>query len=141
MAHGSDCLTARRMARQKTVRHKEQARRRSQPGSSGRRRALTPCRAGTRGQYRATHGDGPRRIPLSGGDEAASARLFICAECRARALFCSCCDRGQIYCAGDCGALVRRRANRWPARVTRPAAGDSARMPNEHSATGRGEKN
>jgi hypothetical protein len=63
-----------------------------------------------RGQHRATHGEGPRRIPLSGGDEAASARLFICAECRAQARFRSCCGRGQIYCAGDCGALVRRRS-------------------------------
>jgi len=63
-----------------------------------------------RGQYHANHGGGPRRIHLTGGDEAASARLFVCAECRAQALICSCCDRGQIYCAGDCGPLVRRRS-------------------------------
>jgi hypothetical protein len=62
-----------------------------------------------RGQYHVNYGDDPRRIHLSGGDEAASARLFICAECRAQALMCSCCDRGQIYCTRDCGPLSRRR--------------------------------
>jgi hypothetical protein len=58
-------------------------------------------------QYRADRGDRPRRRI-----EAASARLFICAECRVQALICSCCDRGQIYCAGDCRRLVRRRRQR-----------------------------
>ena len=36
----------------------------------------------------------------------------MCAECRAQALICSCCDRGQIYCAGDCAARARRRTRR-----------------------------
>ena len=29
-----------------------------------------------------------------------------------QALICSCCDRGQIYCAGDCAARARRRRER-----------------------------
>ena len=65
------------------------------------------------GQYRANRGDRPRRrIHRSDPGEAASARLFICAECRAQALICSCCDRGQIYCAGDCRRIARRRRQR-----------------------------
>ena len=41
---------------------------------------------------------------------AAPARLFLCAGCHAQALICSCCDRGQIYCAGDCADRARRRS-------------------------------
>ena len=41
--------------------------------------------------------------------DAPSARLFLCADCRAQALICGCCDRGQIYCAGDCARRARRR--------------------------------
>jgi len=64
-------------------------------------------------QYRADRGGRPRRrVHRSDPGEAASARLFICAECRTQALICSCCDRGQIYCAGDCRRLVRRRRQR-----------------------------
>jgi len=65
-----------------------------------------------RGRYHANHGGRPRRLHRSGDDEAASARLYVCAECRVQALICSCCDRGQIYCAGDCGRRVRRRSQR-----------------------------
>ena len=36
------------------------------------------------------------------GDELA--RRFLCARCRAPALVCSHCDRGQIYCAAACAA-------------------------------------
>jgi hypothetical protein len=65
------------------------------------------------GQYRANRGDRPRRrIHRSDPGEAASARLFICVECRSQALICSCCDRGQIYCAGDCRRLARRYRQR-----------------------------
>jgi hypothetical protein len=64
-------------------------------------------------EYRAYHGRRPRRrVHRSNPGEAASARLFICAECRTQALICSCCDRGQIYCAGDCRDLARRRRQR-----------------------------
>jgi hypothetical protein len=64
------------------------------------------------GQYRVNRGGRPRRIHRSHSGVATSARLFVCAECRTQALICSCCDRGQIYCAGDCRGLARRRRQR-----------------------------
>ena len=64
------------------------------------------------GQYRGNRGVRPRVVSRSGHDDASSARLFICAGCRAQSLICSCCDRGQIYCAGGCGQLARRRSQR-----------------------------
>ena len=91
------------------------------------------------GQYRGNRGVRPRVVSRSGHGDA-SARLFLCAGCRAQALICSCCDRGQIYCAGDCGPLPGGEANVPPARVTRPAAMDGARMPSGHAATGRDAK-
>jgi hypothetical protein len=42
----------------------------------------------------------------------ASARLFPCVRCRALVLICSCCDRGQIYCANGCAEEVRRQSVR-----------------------------
>ena len=65
-----------------------------------------------RRQYSVKRGVRPRNIRRSGHGAAASARLFMCAECHAQALICSCCDRGQIYCAGDCAARARRRTGR-----------------------------
>lgn len=65
-----------------------------------------------RRQYSGNHGARPRDVRRSGHGTAASARLFMCAECHAQALICSCCDRGQIYCAGDCAARARRRTRR-----------------------------
>jgi hypothetical protein len=44
------------------------------------------------------------------GDEPA--RRFLCARCRAPALVCSRCDRGQIYCATGCAAVVRQQSQR-----------------------------
>ena len=35
-------------------------------------------------------------------------RLFQCASCHVQVLICSPCDRGNIYCAGECSELVRR---------------------------------
>jgi hypothetical protein len=64
------------------------------------------------GQYRVNRGGRPRRIHRFHPGVATSARLFVCAECRTQALICSCCDRGQIYCAGDCRGLARRRRQR-----------------------------
>lgn len=40
------------------------------------------------------------------------ARRFLCARCRAPALVCSHCDRGQIYCAAGCAAVVRQQSQR-----------------------------
>ncbi len=65
--------------------------------------------------------------------DAPSARLFLCADCRAQALICGCCDRGQIYCAGDCAQRARRRkqnlaGRRYQAsRLGRLAHADRAR--------------
>jgi len=44
------------------------------------------------------------------GDEPA--RRFLCARCRAPTLVCSRCDRGQIYCATGCAAVVRQQSQR-----------------------------
>jgi hypothetical protein len=41
-----------------------------------------------------------------------AARLFLCARCRGQVLICSCCDRGQIYCAGGCAQEARHQAQR-----------------------------
>jgi len=53
-----------------------------------------------------------RRRPCAGGPAPveAPARLFVCARCRAQVLICSCCDRGQIYCAGHCAPYARRHS-------------------------------
>ena len=37
----------------------------------------------------------------------ATGRLFLCGCCRVQVLICSPCDRGQIYCAGDCSEVSR----------------------------------
>jgi hypothetical protein len=37
-----------------------------------------------------------------------SARLYQCARCHRQVLICSHCDRGNIYCAGDCADLSRQ---------------------------------
>jgi hypothetical protein len=50
-------------------------------------------------------------------DEAlASARLFLCARCQDQVLICSCCDRGNIYCARECAEESRRNAQREAGR-------------------------
>lgn len=41
-----------------------------------------------------------------------SARLFLCARCRAQVLVCSRCDRGQRYCSGACSQTMRRQSVR-----------------------------
>jgi hypothetical protein len=41
-----------------------------------------------------------------------SARLFACERCRTLVLICSCCDRGQIYCAKGCAEEARRQSAR-----------------------------
>lgn len=68
----------------------------------------TPCRARMPGHYstRCWHS------PSTGGAraEAAPGRLFLCARCRTQVLICSCCDRGQIYCAGGCAREARQQA-------------------------------
>lgn len=71
----------------------------------------TPCRARMPGQYPI---DGGLRLRLCGEAEEAdaTARLYLCARCQAQVLICSCCDRGNIYCARECAEVVRRSAQR-----------------------------
>ena len=61
------------------------------------------------GEYPAD--EGVRLHRGCGSEEAgvASGRLFLCAGCRGQVIICSCCDRGQIYCNGDCAAQARRQ--------------------------------
>jgi hypothetical protein len=59
------------------------------------------------GQYPGNRGVRPPGV-LAFHAEAASARLFLCAGCRLQIVVCSCCDRGQIYCAEDCSQRARR---------------------------------
>ena len=62
----------------------------------------------TRGRTRPAH---PRQLcGVLMGDEPA--RRFLCARCRAPALVCSHCDRGQIYCATGCAAVGRQQSQR-----------------------------
>jgi hypothetical protein len=63
-----------------------------------------------RGQYLTRCGVRPRSGPE--GANATPARFFLCARCHAQVLICSCCDRGQIYCAGGCAGLARRERQR-----------------------------
>lgn len=37
-------------------------------------------------------------------------RLFNCARCACQVVICSHCDRGQIYCAGDCARAARKES-------------------------------
>jgi len=67
-------------------------------------------------QYPGNHGFRLRGACGSAHGDAASARLFLCAGCRVQSLICSCCDRGQIYCCGDCAARARHRALRAAGR-------------------------
>ena len=68
------------------------------------------CRARMPGQYSTRCG---RRPCLGEAEpEAAPGRLFLCARCQAMVLICSCCDRGQIYCAGGCAQDARHQAQR-----------------------------
>jgi hypothetical protein len=64
------------------------------------------------GQYPGNRGVRLRGACRSAQHAVRSARLFLCAACRTQSLICSCCDRGQIYCAGDCAARARHRAQR-----------------------------
>jgi hypothetical protein len=68
------------------------------------------------GQYPGNRGARLRDTCQAARHEFRSARLFLCAACRTQSLICSCCDRGQIYCAGDCAARARHRALRAAGR-------------------------
>ena len=69
-----------------------------------------------RGEYRGQRGVRPRDVCRSDRGDGAPARLFVCMGCRSQALICSCCDRGQIYCADDCADRARHHAQRAAGR-------------------------
>ncbi len=61
----------------------------------------------------------------------ATGRLFVCARCRAQVIVCRRCDRGQIYCDGDCSLAARQSQHaRGRAAATSAAAMAASRTPN-----------
>ena len=46
----------------------------------------------------------------------ATGRLFACVRCRAQVIVCRRCDRGQIYCDGDCAQVSRQASLREAAQ-------------------------
>lgn len=69
-----------------------------------------------RGQYPTRRGFRPRPSGRAMRTGADCARFFLCGFCRAHALVCSGCDRGQVYCSKGCAQEVRRRALREAGR-------------------------
>lgn len=39
-----------------------------------------------------------------------SLRLYSCTLCHSQVTICSCCDRGQIYCASSCSSIARKES-------------------------------
>src|SRR5882672_5275919 len=68
--------------------------------------------------------------PPSSGQEGL--RVFLCARCGLEVGVCAPCDRGQIYCAGDCRVIRRRESRRRAAakyqRTRRGARKHAARQ-------------
>jgi hypothetical protein len=67
-------------------------------------------------QHPADGGIRLRRICEPGQAEPVSGRLFLCVSCRRQVVICRCCDRGQIYCDGDCSRRARLQSKRAAAR-------------------------
>src|ERR1035438_4885288 len=74
-----------------------------------------------------------------------SLRYFLCARCRALTFICTSCDRGQVYCPGDCARVARktsrREANQRYARTAegrRKSAARSQRYRHRQFVTGHG---
>jgi hypothetical protein len=65
---------------------------------------------GADGATRPCHGSSHR------ADQDNTGRFFLCERCRAQVLICSCCDRGQIYCAGGCAPIARAERRQDVAR-------------------------
>jgi hypothetical protein len=59
---------------------------------------------------------GRRPCPSKADLVEGAARLFLCARCRVQVVICSCCDRGQIYCADGCAQEARHQAQRAAGR-------------------------
>ena len=71
-----------------------------------------------------------------------SGRLFMCGRCGRQVIVCRCCDRGQIYCDGDCSGQARRQTlhgagRRWQ-RTRRGRAAHAARMARYRSKRAKG---
>lgn len=87
------------------------ARRRFNLASTSRRRAPTAVLGARMLRYGSTNRSGRlRRECRSSPDVPFSSRRFLCVACRTSCIICSCCDRGNIYCAGDCARAARRQA-------------------------------
>ena len=80
-----------------------------------RRRAPHRARARMPGEYSTQGAVRPRRCG-NAAEADATARLYLCARCRAQVLICSCCDRGNIYCERGCAAESRRSKQRTAGR-------------------------
>src|SRR5271166_6178438 len=75
-----------------------------------------PCGARLPGDYGADAVLRPRRRGRHKAVLEDTGRFFLCERCRTQVLICSCCDRGQIYCAGGCAPLARAERRREVAR-------------------------
>lgn len=109
------------------------ARRRTEPGSFVPTPRPTPCRtARMQDEYPAEGGVRLRRACDDGQTAPGSGRLFVCPRCGCQVVVCGCCDRGQIYCDGDCSEQARRQTlhragQRWQ-RSSRGRRMHAARM-------------
>jgi hypothetical protein len=72
-----------------------------------------------RGRFSTLCGRRPRPEEAEPDETPGRLSLFLCVCCQAQVLICSCCDRGQIYCAGGCAQEARHHAER-AAAVARP---------------------
>ena len=61
------------------------------------------------GEYPAEDGVRLRRACDDGQTVPGSGRLFVCVWCGREVVVCSCCDRGQMYCGGECSGQARRQ--------------------------------
>jgi hypothetical protein len=52
-----------------------------------------------------------------------SARHYVCARCRCQVFICRHCDRGNIYCTGECAARARQDSVRRAGAVYRSTGG------------------
>lgn len=68
------------------------------------------------GQYFRNHNQRLQGNCDCDGAAPISARMFLCAACRVQVVVCRSCDRGQIYCAGECALLARCLAQRAAAQ-------------------------
>jgi hypothetical protein len=83
-------------------------------------------------EYPAEGGVRLRRARGGGQTVLGSGRVFACMRCGCQIVVCSCCDRGQIYCNGDCSGHARRqtlhRAGRRWQRTSQGRRMHAARM-------------